>query len=192
MDIQIIVVGAAFIFLVIVSGLLVHFERETIVNKFINFIGIFSGLIGIISIFINFNILTEVKKIEETRQISAELIKDQIYIQEELSRVEQAINRLYKVHTKDELFTEQTRMDLVLLKNFYKNHQDVEAIKNVNIEHIEFIDYTILNSYSDSSVKVEDFSIPIQKLQEFIGALEFAIKEYRATTTANEIAEKIK
>lgn len=36
MDIQIIVVGAAFIFLVIVSGLLVHFERETIVNKFIS------------------------------------------------------------------------------------------------------------------------------------------------------------
>lgn len=78
------------------------------VESTISFIGTLSGLIGIVSIFINFQVLTEVKNIEEQRSKTLSKIKSEIFFRDDITEAQKAINELLKKSTKKELLQDDT------------------------------------------------------------------------------------
>ena len=78
------------------------------VEKVISFIGILSGLFGILSIFINFQVLTEVKNIEEQRLKTISKIKSEIFFRDDIVRAKEAIDKLLNKNTKQDFLQNDT------------------------------------------------------------------------------------
>lgn len=83
-------------------------EKGSALEITISFIGILSGLIGIVSIFINFQVLTEVKNIEEQRSKTLSKIKSEIFFRDDITEAQKAINELLTKSTKKELLQDDT------------------------------------------------------------------------------------
>ena len=90
-------------------------------EKAISFIGIFSGLIGIVSIFINFQVLTKVKNIEEQRLKTISKIKNEIFFRDEITRAKDAIDKLLGKTTKQEFLQDDTTKELSIVMGICKN-----------------------------------------------------------------------
>ncbi len=78
------------------------------VERTISFIGILSGLFGIVSIFINFQVLTEVKNIEEQRLKTLFKIKSEIFFRDDIVRAKEAIDKLLNKSTKQDFLQDDT------------------------------------------------------------------------------------
>lgn len=90
-------------------------------ERIISFIGIFSGLIGIFSVFINFQVLTEVKNIEEQRLKTISKIKEEIFFRDEIVRAKEAINKLSTKTTKQDFLQDSTTIELAVVRSICEN-----------------------------------------------------------------------
>ena len=91
------------------------------VERIISFIGILSGLFGIFSIFINFQVLTEVKNIEEQRLKTISKIKSEIFFRDGIVRTNEAIDKLLTKRTKQDFLQDATLDELAIIIGICQN-----------------------------------------------------------------------
>ena len=112
------------VFLTVVSICLAFISDNGMVfdvERTISFIVILSGLFGIFSIFINFQVLTEVKNIEEQRSKTISKIKEEIFFRDEIVRAKEAINKLSTKTTKQDFLQDTTTIELAVVRSICEN-----------------------------------------------------------------------
>ena len=112
------------IFLIVFSSFLTFKSANGIESKveiITSFIGILSGLFGIFSIFINFQVLTEVKNIEEQRSKTISKIKEEIFFRDAIVRSKEAIDKLLTKRTKEDFIQDATLDELAIIIGVCQN-----------------------------------------------------------------------
>lgn len=110
------------------------------IERIISFIGILSGLIGIFSIFINFQVLTEVKNIEEQRLKTISKIKSEIFFRDDIVRANEAIDKLLNKGTKQDFLKDDTLDMLNIVKKVCQNSLINSKVTAPNSSIFRYVD----------------------------------------------------
>lgn len=163
-------------------------EKGSFLEITISFIGILSGLIGIFSIFINFQVLTKVKNIEEQRLKTISIIKNEIFFRDEITRAKDAIDKLSKRTTK-ELLEETAIQEIKSIINVCRNPLILDKTKDSVSSVDEMLKYILstkqmpYNLQEISASKETEFSTTLANVKHILD-------EYTAANLSDSIIEK--
>lgn len=168
-------------------------EKGSFLEITISFIGILSGLIGIFSIFINFQVLTEVKNIEEQRLKIISIIKSEFF-REEIPRAQEAIEKLLTKRTKQDFLQDATLDDLAIIIEVCQNSLINNKVARPNssiLFDVESMQKEIIRfKNSKSMIEREDQQFSSKTQNDFriaLTDLKNILNDYVATNVSDNI-----
>ena len=160
----------------------------------ISFIGILSGLLGIVSVFINFQVLYEVKNIEEQRSKTISKIKEEIFFRDEIVKSKEAINKLLTKRTKQDFLQDSTLDELSVIIGICKNTLINNKVTKPNssiLSNIELMQREIIrfkNSKKMIEQEEQQFSSIMQNnFRNALTELKNILNEYVVTSVSDNI-----
>ena len=160
----------------------------------ISFIGILSGLLGIVSVFINFQVLYEVKNIEEQRSKTISKIKEEIFFRDEIVKSKEAINKLLTKRTKQDFLQDSTLDELSVIIGICKNTLINNKVTKPNssiLSNIELMQREIIrfkNSKKMIEQEEQQFSSIMQNnFRNDLTELKNILDEYVVTSVSDNI-----
>ena len=167
---------------------------ESNVEIITSFIGILSGLFGIFSIFINFQVLTEVKNIEEQRSKTISKIKEEIFFRDAIVISKEAINKLLTKRTKEDFIQDTTLDELAIIIRICQNsliNNKVTKPKSFILSNVKSMEKEIIQfRNSKKMIEQEDqqFSSLTQvSFRNALTELENILNDYVATSVSDNI-----
>ena len=164
------------------------------VERIISFIGILSGLFGIFSIFINFQVLTEVKNIEEQRLKTISKIKSEIFFRDGIVRTNEAIDKLLTKRTKQDFLQDATLDELAIIIGICQNSLINNKVTKPNsfiLSKVELMQKEIIRfKNSKKMIEQEDQQFSSMTQNDFRNALtelKNILDEYVATSVSDYI-----
>ena len=163
-------------------------DKGSFLEITISFIGILSGLIGIFSIFINFQVLTEVKNIEEQRLKTISKIKNEIFFRDEITRAKDAIDKLSKRTTK-ELLEETAIREIKSIMNVCRNPLILDKTKDSVSSIDEMLTYIL--STKQMPYNLQEISASKEtKFSTTLANVKHILDEYTAANLSDSIIKK--
>ena len=166
-------------------------------ERIISFIGIFSGLIGIFSVFINFQVLTEVKNIKEQRLKTISKIKSEIFFRDEIGKAKEAIDKLLTKRTKQDFLQDATLDELAIIIGICQNsliNNEVKTPKSSILLNVELMQKEIIRfKKSKKMIEQEDqqfSSILMNDFRNSLTGLKNILNEYVATSVSDNIIKE--
>lgn len=161
------------------------------VEKIISFIGILSGLFGIFSIFINFQVLTEVKNFEEQRLKTISKIKSEIFFRDGIVRTNEAIDKLLTKRTKQDFLQDATLDELAIIIGICQNSLINNKVTKSILSKVELMQMEIIRfKNSKKMIEQEDqqfSSITQNGFRNALTELKNILDEYVATSVSDYI-----
>lgn len=168
-------------------------EKGSFLEITISFIGILSGLIGIFSIFINFQVLTEVKNIEEQRLKIISIIKSEFF-REQIPKAQETIEKLLTKRTKKDFLQETTLDDLAIIIEVCQNSLINDKVARPNFSilfRVESMQKEIIRfKNSKSMIEREDQQFSSTMQNDFriaLTELKNILNDYVATNVSDNI-----
>ena len=192
-----IIVRLILIFLIVFSSFLTFKSANGIESKveiITSFIGILSGLFGIFSIFINFQVLTEVKNIEEQRSKTISKIKEEIFFRDAIVRSKEAIDKLLTKRTKEDFIQDATLDELAIIIGVCQNsliNNKVTGPQSFILSNVKSMQKEIIRfRNSKKMIEQEDqqFSSLTQvSFRDALTELKNILNDYVATSVSDNI-----
>lgn len=168
-------------------------EKGSFLEITISFIGILSGLIGIFSIFINFQVLTEVKNIEKQRLKIISIIKSEFF-RGEIPKAQEAIEKLLTKRTKQDFLEDATLDDLAIIIEICQNSLINNKVARPNsfiLSRVESMQREIIRfKKSKSMIEREDQQFSSKTQNDFriaLTELKNILNDYVATNVSDNI-----
>lgn len=184
---------------VLFSGILTYLSqnndsRDTV--EFItNFIGILSGLIAILSLRINFNLLTSVRNMEEKTNQTIQQVRVDLYYRKSLYNATVALDRLDRKNKTIDFLNDESLNDLATIIAFCELKQTEKEYNNTLNKNIRFELTNIKLVYKSAIELTEkeithgrvyhkdtmspqyicDFKVSISRLKDFIESFSSTI-----------------
>lgn len=163
-------------------------EKASFLEKTISFIGILSGLIGIFSIFINFQVLTKIDNFEEQRKKTIKQIVSEIYFRKDMEKASKAIDKL-SGRTAKELLDETAIQEIKSIINVCRSPLILDKTKD-SVSSIEDMLQYILSKKQDPSY-LQDISADREtKFSTTLVDVKHILDEYTAANLSDSIIEK--
>lgn len=188
------IVSLIVLILIVVSIILTFSSANGMVfnvEKIISFIGILSGLFGIFSIFINFQVLTEVKNFEEQRLKTISKIKSEIFFRDGIVRTNEAIDKLLTKRTKQDFLQDATLDELAIIIGICQNSLINNKVTKSILSKVELMQMEIIRfKNSKKMIEQEDqqfSSITQNGFRNALTELKNILDEYVATSVSDYI-----
>lgn len=162
-----------------------------------NFIALFSSILGVLSIFINFNILSKVKDIEKQRQKTIATIRSEIFFRNDVSEALKAIEELLKKSSKQDLVTEVTLQEIVKVRQVCQSDlikDKVNDKKVTNFTEIDNMYQEILKFKANPGLMENEYhqiaSSRIRNFSNSLITLKNLLNDYIAEQTSDAVIKK--
>lgn len=154
----------------------------------ISFIGTLSGLIGIVSIFINFQVLTKIDNFEEQRKKTIKQIVSEIYFRKDMEKACKAIDKLSERAT-EELLEETAIQEIKSIINVCRSPLIMDKTKDSLSSIDDMLNYLLSKKQSPSYL--QDISADREtKFTTTLADVKHILDEYTAANLSDSIIKK--